>query len=62
MMLDWLADRHDDASLRITARALERAVERPFARGEMLTAEFGGSDGTDAVTQKVIDELRALSK
>ena len=62
MMLDWLADRHDDASLRDAARALERAVERPFARGEILTAEFGGRDGTDAVTQKVIAELRAQSK
>ena len=51
-----------DASLRDAARALERAIELPFARGEILTAEFGGRDGTDAVTQKVIAELRAQSK
>ncbi len=59
MMLDWLADRHDDQSLRAAARLLERAVEQGFARGDILTAEFGGSDGTEAVTRKVISALRS---
>jgi 3-isopropylmalate dehydrogenase len=59
MMLDWLAARHADAALTNAARVLERAIEQPFARGEMLTFDFGGSDGTEAVARKVIAELEA---
>jgi 3-isopropylmalate dehydrogenase len=59
MMLDWLAARHADEGLTAAARTLERAIQQPFARGELLTAEFGGSDGTEAVTRKVIAELEA---
>ncbi len=59
MMLDWLAARHGNATLTTAARALETAIQQPFARGELLTAEFGGSDGTEAVTRKVIAELEA---
>ena len=59
MMLDWLAARHADEGLTAAARTLERAIQQPFARGELLTAEFGGSDGTEAVTRKVIAELVA---
>ena len=60
MMLDWLAARHHDTSLAAAARSLETAIQQPFARGELLTFDFGGSDGTEAVTRKVISELEAL--
>lgn len=59
MMLDWLAARHSDAALTRAARMLENAIQQPFARGELLTFDFGGSDGTEAVTRKVIRELEA---
>lgn len=59
MMLDWLAAHHDDAALTRAARMLENAIQQPFARGDLLTFDFGGSDGTVAVTHKVISELEA---
>jgi 3-isopropylmalate dehydrogenase len=56
MMLDWLADRHEhqaaaDASLRI-----ERAVDKAYASG-VRPMEYGGSDGTAAITKAVMNAL-----
>ena len=59
MMLDWLGERHGSAQLSDAARMLEDAVRDAFAQGTLRTCEFGGRDGTVAVTQAV---LYALSK
>ncbi len=58
MMLDWLAERHGAPRLAEAARLLERAVERPFAERRVLTAEFGGRDGTSAIARAVIAGLQ----
>jgi 3-isopropylmalate dehydrogenase len=42
MMLDWLAQRHDDAALRTAADVVERAVVATMASGQ-LTADLGGT-------------------
>jgi 3-isopropylmalate dehydrogenase len=57
MMLDWLAHRHDDPTLRDGARAIERALQTALASGAVRTREFGGSSGTADVTQAVLDRL-----
>jgi 3-isopropylmalate dehydrogenase len=57
MMLDWLANRHDDARLREAARALEDAVDRVFAERRVTPVDLGGSDGTRAVTRAVIEAI-----
>jgi 3-isopropylmalate dehydrogenase len=54
MMLDWLAQRHDAARLADAATLLEAAVDRVFAERRVTTPEFGGTDGTAAVTKAVI--------
>jgi len=57
MMLDWLGERRGLPRLVEAAQALERAIERPFAERRVLTAEFGGRDGTAAVARAVIEAL-----
>jgi len=57
MMLDWLGEKHGVQACTDAADELSRAVDKVFADGAALTAEFGGSDGTVEVTQKVIERL-----
>jgi 3-isopropylmalate dehydrogenase len=57
MMLDWLAEQRGVPKLAEAARLLERAIERPFAERRVLTAEFGGPDGTAAIGRAVIEAL-----
>jgi 3-isopropylmalate dehydrogenase len=54
MMLDWLAGRGGDARLSDGAALIERAVEQVFATGQVRPMEFGGSDGTGAITRAVV--------
>ncbi len=57
MMLEWLGDRHGNEQLLMASRLLERAIDRVFASGRVRPFEFGGSDGTQAITRAVIDAL-----
>ena len=57
MMLDWLADRHGDMRLADGAVLIDKAVQQVFARGTVRPMEFGGADGTAAITSAVIDAL-----
>jgi 3-isopropylmalate dehydrogenase len=54
MMLDWLGERHGVGKCAEAAHLLEGAVDRVFAERKVLTPEFGGKDGTAAVTKAVI--------
>jgi 3-isopropylmalate dehydrogenase len=57
MMLDWLADRHDDHRLADAAVNLERAVDEAFGSGRLHPYEFGGTDGTAAIAAAVASQL-----
>ena len=57
MMLDWLAQRHQDNALADAARLIERGVESAFASGAVLPMEFGGASGTGAVAAAVIERV-----
>jgi 3-isopropylmalate dehydrogenase len=57
MMLDWLGAQHRVAQLSDAAQILEDAVRRAFARGRLRPCEFGGTDGTTAITHAVLSEL-----
>ncbi len=59
MMLDWLGERHGVRQCVEAAAVLERAVDSAFASGKVVTPEFGGKDGTAAVTRAVIEALGA---
>jgi 3-isopropylmalate dehydrogenase len=57
MMLDWLAERHEDPRLAAAAQRLERAVDAAFAPGKLLPFELGGQDGTAAIRDAVLANL-----
>ncbi len=57
MMLDWLADRHDDAALHDGARAIERALQDAFHTGAVRPFDFGGSSRTRDIVQAVSERL-----
>jgi 3-isopropylmalate dehydrogenase len=59
MMLDWLGERHGVPGCLDAARLLEGAVDRVFAERKVLTPEFGGKDGTAAVTKAVIAAIES---
>ena len=56
LMLDWLAERRDHAPAAAAAVRIEQAVDRAYAKG-LRPCEFGGADGTVAVTKAVLAVL-----
>jgi 3-isopropylmalate dehydrogenase len=57
LMLDWLGERHGEPRCGEAAARLRGAVDRSFASREVVPFEFGGSDGTAAVTKSVLQNL-----
>jgi 3-isopropylmalate dehydrogenase len=57
MMLDWLGKRTGIEACGKAAGAIEAAVLAAFASGEVHSFEYGGSDGTDAITDAIIARL-----
>ena len=60
MMLDWLGDQHGIERLSEAAKMLEDAVRNAFSRKSLRPFEFGGSDGTVAITRAVLAELTSV--
>ena len=54
LMLDYLADRSDLAALSDAAQAIEQAVETGFAAQRLRPMEFGGDQGTKALTAELV--------
>jgi 3-isopropylmalate dehydrogenase len=59
MLLEWLGDRHEDASATDAGRRIEAAVARVLAAGTKRTPDLGGTAGTRAVGEAVRRELEA---
>lgn len=57
MMLEWLGQAHNDDSCREGAEMIEKAVGRAINTKQITPAEFGGKDGTAAITEAVIGNL-----
>lgn len=58
MMLEWLGEQHQHAPATLAAQQLETAVLRAYAEGRVRPFEFGGKDGTAAVTRAVLAMLQ----
>lgn len=56
LMLDWLADQHGEPRLAHGARIIEHAVDK--AMTVVRPVEFGGNDGTAAITKAIIAQIR----
>ena len=57
MMLEWLADRHEDAACARAGSRIRAAVDHAFASRSVLPIELGGSDTTGAVTAAIISAI-----
>ena len=55
MLLQWLGDRHGRANFSDADLALDKAVDVALAKPETRTADLGGSLGTRAFAQKVVE-------
>lgn len=55
LMLDYLAQCHDDTNCEAAARLVEQAVQDGFASNRLRPKEFGGDMGTNAVAAEVIE-------
>lgn len=60
MMLDWLADQHDDPAARAAARVVDSAVATVTAQG-MVTPDLGGNASTVEVGDAVAAIVRESS-
>ncbi|BCX17136.1 MAG: 3-isopropylmalate dehydrogenase [Geminicoccaceae bacterium] len=60
MMLDWLGRRRGLEACTVAARRIETAVERAYASGRIRPVELGGTSGTRAIAQVVVDALDEL--
>jgi 3-isopropylmalate dehydrogenase len=56
MLLDWLAERHDDPKLSEVARLTESALEVTISEGNR-TRDLGGSASTTEFTQAIVDRI-----
>ena len=62
MMLDWLAERHGETVLEVSARVIEKAVEIALSGGGVVPMDYGGGSGTVELTRAVIGALGARRK
>jgi len=60
LMLDWLADRHQDRFLADTAGRIRSTVEKLFSDGRILTRDLGGTASTAEVTETICGSLEDL--
>lgn len=57
LMLDWLGERHADPRLAEAAHCLEAAVDDAYRSGRIRPMEAGGSQGTLAIRDAVLERL-----
>ena len=57
MMLDWLADRHNEPQLEVCARVIEKSIEIALTAGTVVPMDYGGEAGTAALTAAVTAAL-----
>lgn len=60
MMLDWLAEKHNNRACQHASDVLTRAVEIAYAGGDLLPYELGGTAGTEMICQKVEEGLKVV--
>ena len=54
LMLEYLADKTDEASLSLAADAIETAISKGFQERSIRPVELGGDMGTREVTSEVL--------
>lgn len=62
MMLEWLGQCHEVAGAIEAGHLITKAVDDAFKDGQLLTCEFGGDAGTQAVAVAVLKAIEASSQ
>lgn len=57
MMLEWLGEQRGESRFNTAATLLDESVRAVFTGGRIRPFEFGGRDGTQAITAAVLDRL-----
>jgi len=60
LMLDYLADRADSQAPADAAGLINQAVDRGFAESRLRPMEFGGDQGTRALTAELMDIVKGM--
>lgn len=58
MLMEWLADRHNDQSAREAANRIEKAVDQTLKAGRVLTQDLGGTSRTHEVGDEIAKKIR----
>ena len=59
MMLDWLGTKHNFEKMVSDGAVLRDAVYKVVADGSVLTRDLGGTSGTDAAADAVLQQITA---
>jgi 3-isopropylmalate dehydrogenase len=59
MMLEWLGERHNNEACKQAGELIVQAVDETFSQGDVVTCEFGGSNGTMDITTRVLNVLKS---
>ncbi|SDF36783.1 isocitrate/isopropylmalate dehydrogenase family protein [Sporomusa acidovorans] len=57
MLLDWMAERHNDPALEKMARTAENAIMKTLANG-ICTPDLGGSASTTGFTEAIVEKIK----
>lgn len=60
MLLDWMADRHNDEALAKMARVAEQAIMKTLADG-ISTCDLGGSASTTDFTKGIVERIKLFN-
>lgn len=60
MLMEWLADKHEDESAKEAANRIEKAVDLTLKEGKTLPQDLGGSSKTNEVGDEIAKKIRIL--
>jgi len=60
MLMDWLADKHNDKSAKEAANRIEKAADLTLKEGKVLPQDLGGSSKTNEVGDEIAKKIRIL--
>jgi len=60
MLLDWLAQVHDDKSAKEAAERIDKAVDLTLDEGKVITKDLGGSSKTNEVGDEIAKNIQKL--
>jgi 3-isopropylmalate dehydrogenase len=60
MLLDWLAQQHNDNNAKLAADKIDKAVDMVFTEAKVLTRDLGGNATTSEIGYEIARNIRTL--